>query len=183
MKKVWLKTNRRALGFALVLPLLLVAIGLAWVAMADALFVRVIAAIMIGIGLIAIAGLLLLITQPRLAYAHDELLVYLGMIPFRIPVELVECFLLGQGPSMLPGRQNAAAQTKTVVIRLAESAVDWSRREVNPSIGKWCDGYITLRGTWCEPLSVDVLRSLNRKLADAHANARSGHAGSGRISP
>lgn len=173
VKEVWLKTNRRALSFALVLPSLLVAIGLAWAAMADSLLMRIAAAAILGVGLIAVAGLLLLMRQPRLARSREHLLVYLGMIPFRIPIDVVEAFLLGQGPTMLPGRRNAAAQTKTVVIRLADSATDWSRREVNPSIGKWCEGYITLRGTWCEPLNVEVVRRLNRNLSDAHAQLRS----------
>src|ERR1700754_4623114 len=79
MKQVWLKTNRRALAFALALPLALVALGATWIALVDALFVRVIAGAVVGIGLFAIAGLLLLISQPRLAYRHGELLVYLRM--------------------------------------------------------------------------------------------------------
>lgn len=169
MKEVWLKTNRRALGFALVLPTLLALIGLAMAVLSDAMVMRVAAALLVGVGFIAIGGLLLLMSQPRVAYAAGQLLVYLGMTPFRIPIEIVEAFLLGQAPTMLPGQRNSAAQTKTVVIRLAESASDWSGREVNPSIGRWCDGYITLRGTWCEPLDIELVRRLNRRLANAHA--------------
>jgi len=58
--------------------------------------------------------------------------------------------------------------SKTVVMRLAESAHQWQYVDVNPKLGSWCDGYVTLRGTWCEPLSLEVVIRLNRRLADAH---------------
>ncbi len=30
----------------------------------------------------------------------------------------------------------------------------------------WCSGYITIRGTWCEPLNVPLVNRLNQRLAD-----------------
>jgi len=80
---------------------------------------------------------------------------------------VVECFFLGQAASMLPGRGHQQTRVAAVVVRLAESAEDWKQRDVKPALGSWCDGYITIRGTWCEPLSVDVINRLNHLLADA----------------
>jgi hypothetical protein len=53
-----------------------------------------------------------------------------------------------------------------VVVRLAESATDWKHREVRPAFGQWCEGYITLRGAWCEPITREVMQGLNRRLAE-----------------
>jgi hypothetical protein len=86
-----------------------------------------------------------------------------------MPIEVVECFLLGQAPTMLPGKSQEHAETASVVIRLNERAADWAHRDVRPALGKWCEGYITLRGTWCEPLSVPLINRLNARLAEAHA--------------
>src|SRR6185503_11484600 len=100
--------------------------------------------------------------QPRLAYDEGALLLYLrGSRPIRVPVEIVECFLLGQAPTMLPGKQHEHSEAASVVIRLSESAADWVHRDVKPALGKWCEGYITLRGTWCEPLNVATINRLN----------------------
>jgi hypothetical protein len=83
-----------------------------------------------------------------------------------VPIELVECFLLGQGPTWLPGKKYAKTETVTLVVRLAERAVEWSHRSTHPMLGTWCDGYITIRGTWCEPLSLDLVNRLNQRLAE-----------------
>jgi hypothetical protein len=120
--------------------------------------------------------LLLLVWQlrlPRLAYDAGDLLVYLrGSRPIRVPLEVVECFLLGQAPTMLPGKQHEHAETSSIMIRLSERAEEWSHRDVKPALGKWCSGYITLRGTWCEPLSVAVVNRLNVQLAEAHQSLK-----------
>jgi hypothetical protein len=36
-------------------------------------------------------------------------------------------------------------------------------------LGKWCGSYITIRGTWCERLSVELVQRLNVRLAEMHA--------------
>jgi hypothetical protein len=77
----------------------------------------------------------------------------------------VEAFFLGQGPAKLPGSPNAQ-QTVNLVARLAQRETDWARREVKPALGNWCDGYITIRGTWCEPLDNELVRRLNRRLKE-----------------
>ena len=48
----------------------------------------------------------------------------------------------------------------------SDRAEAWHRQEVKPGLGKWCEGYITIRGTWCEPLSVGLVNRLNQRLAE-----------------
>jgi hypothetical protein len=106
---------------------------------------------------------------PRLAYERDELLVYLeGFQPVRVPIDIVECFFLGQGPSLLPKVKGKEEETQNIIVRLAESAVDWKHRDVPDRYGHWCEGYITLRGAWCEPITRERMQALNRRLAEVH---------------
>jgi hypothetical protein len=37
---------------------------------------------------------------------------------------------------------------------------------VKPAFGNWSEGYVTVRGTWCEPLDSEVVRRLNRRLKE-----------------
>ena len=110
--------------------------------------------------------------QPRLAVDGKHLLVYARLgSPIRVPLELVEGFLLEKSGSGLPGslgRQQAWA----LVIRIAERAQEWERVSVHPALAAWCRHYITLRGTWCEPLSVALVRNLNERLAAARREAQ-----------
>jgi hypothetical protein len=89
--------------------------------------------------------------------------------PFRVPLEYVEGFLMGQGASFLRPGEPGASQVSTVVIRLADRATDFAQRDVKPALGSWCNHYVTIRGTWCEPLSLAVVNRLNSQLADAQA--------------
>lgn len=168
MADVWLRGNRRVLWFAMIGPAAIFALGAAIGWLSATLWLQC-----LGFASAALGGsmLLLLVWQfrlPRLAYSAGRLLVYLRSgPPFRIPIEIVECFLLGRGPSFLPGRRHAETETATVVVRLAEKAEEWTHREVRPALGSWCDGHIIIRGTWCEPLSVDVVSQLNQRLAAA----------------
>lgn len=82
---------------------------------------------------------------------------------------------LGQGPSLLPqliGFRKDVEETSMIVIRLAESAEQWKHFDVKPALGLWCDGYITIRGTWCEPITSDLLKRLNDCLITAHRELR-----------
>ena len=175
MTEIWLRNNARALAFGLVLPALLVVFGLALLitvgADAERWWVGVLGGLMAVVGLLVVTQLVIQLRQPRLAYRDGVLLVCMKPgSPIRVPIEIVEGFLLGQGPSMLPGRQYQTTETSTVVIRLAESAQDWADVPgIKPALGKWCGGYITIRGTWCEPLSVDLVNRLNRRLAEVQS--------------
>lgn len=168
MAETWLRSNRRALGWGLILP---TSVGLAGAllasgAMVDALWLRIAGWLLI-VPAAALAGLLVWqIRQPRIGFADGRLLVQLRAgRAVAVPIELVECFLLSRTAAMLPGRRHRESQTASVVIRLRERATNWAFREVHPSLGTWCGGQITIRGTWCEPLDVELVRRLNARLA------------------
>ncbi|HEX4142645.1 MAG TPA: hypothetical protein VHY91_03770 [Pirellulales bacterium] len=169
MAEIWLHTNRRALAFGLILPALLVALGIALAVGVNVVWLRAAGALIALGGLLGVALVARQFWQPRLAYDQRHLLVFLQAgPPHRVPIEVVEGFLLGQGPTLLPGRRYRQTEASTVVIRLADAAADWADRETKPALGRWCGGYITLRGTWCEPLSVDLVQRLNRRLSEVN---------------
>lgn len=175
MYEVWLKSNR--------LPL---AIGAAAAIIAGA------AGAVVGTGLfgwlenglarlagwlLASASLLTLIHlakqawRPRLARQGSELLLFLRPgAPIRAPLAIVEGFLMGQGPSFLPGKRLARMEATTLVIRLSERADQWAKVDVEPKLASWCGHYVTIRGAWCEPLSVDLVNRLNARLAEVQAD-------------
>lgn len=174
---MWLKGNRRA-GTLLAIPLLVVLASAvattysAWGTSWKWLGVGAGALSLIGLGLV-----IWYIRLPRIASQGGNLLLYLrGWAPLPVPLDVVECFFLGQGASMLPrpleGKQGEASETSTVVVRLAESAKEWHHRDVRGFLGQWCEGYITVRGTWCEPLNAEVMGRLNRLLVEEHRRIR-----------
>jgi hypothetical protein len=101
------------------------------------------------------------------AYANGKVLFYLRAgRPIAVPVEIVEAFFLGQGPAYIPGTVEDSQETVNLVARISQKAEDWQRQEVKPALGRWCEGYVSIRGTWCEPLTNDVIRRLNRRLGE-----------------
>lgn len=173
MPEVWLRTNRRAVLLGLILPALL-ALGGVFLLSAAILgswhWGWLAAASVIILGALYLAGnLLWLAAQPRLACQANELLVFFEPNqPIRVPLDIVECFFLGQGASELPKIDGIEPETSNVIVRIAERAKDWHHRDVKASLGHWCEGYITLRGAWCEPISGEALKQLNHRLAEAH---------------
>lgn len=171
--ETWLRTNRRALLVALVVALLVVGAGISAVAISPRFWFGNALAV-VGWGAVGGAGvfavmLLYQMTLPRLAYHDGYLLVYLQSAqPTRVPIEIVELFFAGQGVSHLPAAEEGPTKSRTVVVRLAEAATDWHFRDVKPDWGEWREGYIIVRGTWCEPLTAEVLKSLNRRLREVH---------------
>lgn len=173
----WLRTNRRAIGLAMLVPAIALAVGgllaCGLLGAAELIWLRVTGG---GVAVCAAVVLALLawqMKQPRVAYSDGCLLVYLRLgPPARVPIDVVEGFLLGQGPTMLLGEQHSRTQAVTVVIRLAERATEWANGDFHPALGTWCGGYITLRGAWCEPLNLRLVQSLNMKLAEAQRTAR-----------
>lgn len=180
MRETWLKTNRRAAWLGTLLP----AVG----AVAGGLLLGGVSDPLLGAGLRAFGGVLssvsllilsLVIAQarlPRLAADGRHLLVYLRPGgPIRVPLEVVEGFLLGRGPSFLPGKRFANAEAATLIVRLAERAPEWAMIETDRRLGTWCGHYITINGAWCETLSVAVANRLNARLAEVkralHAEA------------
>jgi hypothetical protein len=129
---------------------------------------------LIVVGAATVAALLRQILRPRIAYANGHVLFHLRSgDPFAVPVHIVESFFVGQGPATLPGGIENRQQTANLIARLSQRATDWARRDVKPALGKWCDGYVTINGTWCEPLDDAVLRRLNRRLHEAKQHLNS----------
>jgi hypothetical protein len=171
MPEVWLRPNRRALLLGMIMPALAVLAG-AW-GVAYAIVAQASIWWMIPGGLIALVGIYLIgalgfsLSLPRVAYEQGELLVYLGsQEPVRVPIDVVEVFFVGQGASNLPKVQGKEPETTNIIVRLAESAPEWKHRDVDPRFAHWCEGYITLRGAWCEPIGEGALRRLNKRLVE-----------------
>lgn len=172
MPETWILPNRRALAVGLVLPaaMLLAAVGCLIAGQWTGSWVWRSAAIVLGLlGLALLGTLWRLIRQPRVAFQDGEVLVYGGLVePLRVPVDVVECFFVGQAGGMIPDTQGKEAEVRTVIIRLAEAATEWHHRDVKAAFAHWCEGYITIRGTWCEPITPELLKRLNGRLAAIH---------------
>ena len=171
MRECWVGANRRAVLVAMALPAVLVGTALLLLVIPPTLiplWLRLVLALAaVAFGLVLLAQLYLL-RQPRLAYEDQHLLVYLQSgKPFRVPIDAVECFFLGQGPTMLSPSESGE-ETSNIVVRLAESCDEWRHRETRRSLGHWCDGYITIRGTWCEPIDKELMSRLNQRLLEIH---------------
>ena len=181
MREVWLASNRRALLIAMLPAWLLLSSGMSvsvWLAIrASGGVVTWLAAGVACLTFLWGVWLLVVLRHPRLAYQQGELLVFLTATgPFRVPVELVECFFLGQGPSHLaPGKDEPTAAN--VIVRLAESSHPWKEIHVQANLGKWSDGYITIRGAWCEPIDATLVKKMNHRLAEVHRAAKNEAAG------
>ena len=174
--EVWLRTNTRALWLGTLLPALLASVGLAllvnWPGREASLAARVAGTVLLAIGGSLVVAILVHLRRPRLAYQDGGLLVWLRSgAPIRVPIEVVECFWLGQAPSLLPGKRHERTETASLVVRIAESAAEWRHQDVKPQLGTWCEGYITIRGTWCEPLSIPLVKRLNERLAEVSKDA------------
>ena len=120
---------------------------------------------------IVMAAFLVAASRARLERVSDALRVRLS--PFRshdVPLDVVECFFLGSQPLEQPGTVPDDLPTHrvgTLVVRLAERAVEWHERPTMSEWGTWKEGAIVCDGRWCEPLSADLVRSLTSRLVDA----------------
>lgn len=174
MTETWLRPNVRPIFFAMILPgagLLASCALLAGAYQGNGPFwLTGLGWLIVTISMASLLSLWKMARQPRLAYDGEHLQVHLGTRQnFAVPIDIVECFFPGQGPAMLPptsGQGNSRTETSTVVIRLADAAQEWSHREVRPEFGRWCDGYIAIRGTWCEHIDSDLIRNLNQRLSE-----------------
>ena len=171
MRETWLQPNRRAMLFGCVPPLILAGIGV-WMiagpaATAGSLW-RWVGVWMVIMSL-AIVGLFVnQLRRPRVAFQAGQVLFFLrNGPPIAVPADVVEAFFLGQGPAHLPA-VNKQPQTVNLIARLSQRRTEWARQEVKPALGNWCDGYVTIRGAWCEPLGTELIRRLNRRLKEVH---------------
>lgn len=176
MLQPWLFPNRNvflAAAAMLTPPFLLSLVVTVWALNGQQYWLAGMMGIIAAGALYGLLGCIGAIYRPRLAYKEPELLVYLERgQPVRVPIQIVECFFLGQGPSQLPKIEGKEAETKNVIVRLAESATEWKHRDVPERWGHWCEGYITINGAWCEPISNDRLAELNRFLIAAQRKLR-----------
>ena len=177
MDECWLKPNRRAAWPLAACPLLLFAVGaavVAWSLIAGwPLWRTCLAAVFATFGAIAAGAIARWAQRPRLAYRDGELLVHLGAAePHRVPIDVVEVFFRGQSDVPIAGLRHTTAKTSNIIVRLAEAAPQWHQRDIPATFGKWAEGYIILSGTWCEPITFDLLRQLNGRLAAVHRARR-----------
>jgi hypothetical protein len=168
-RETWLRPNRRALWFGSVPPTLIFLLG-AWVTFAAERPVAQwrwwIGGGLMLVGITLVGAMISQMRRPRIAYGDGKVQFYLrSTAPIAIPVEFVEAFFLGQGPLALPGAPPEGV-TVNLVARISQRAPEWSEQEVKPAFGRWSEGYVTIRGTWCEPLNGELIRRLNRRLRE-----------------
>jgi hypothetical protein len=169
MPEVWLRTNRRAHYLMMALPaaaLALVLAALGWSLLSGQHWGVSAVAGVFAVGLLwLLGGLVHASLQPRIGFEGGDLLVYHKPgVPTRVPIDVVEVFFMGQGASELPPLAGREPETQNIVIRLAESAAEWKHREMWPAFGMWCESYITLRGSWCEPITPELMQQINNRL-------------------
>ena len=172
----WLHPNRRALGFACVPPLGIAAIGFClalWPIDVRMSAWNWLGIVIVVLALATIASLVRLTMRSPIAYRDGHVLFNLRSgPPIAVPVDIVEAFFVGQGPANLPGDLKGQERTINLIARLSQRATEWAARDVKPAFGTWADGYVTVRGTWCEPLNSDVVRRINRRLHEVKSEAK-----------
>lgn len=183
MPKVLLRSNRRFAALGLGLALLGLAIAI-WIFFASSLTWSRGIGVLLGITFATTALFAWSFGRtPRLALTDDELLVFakiwpsvFRVPPIRVPLDNVEVFFMGQGAVSgdEPGhpREYQGAVAANVVVRLAEAQKSWHARDINQWLGVWAEGYITVRGLWCENIDQDLLKDMNHNLMTAKRERR-----------
>lgn len=172
MTEVWLHPNRRVLLLAMFPALALGVLGGLLVRETESSLIHILGMMGLAISLMMIVGLVRQLASPRIAYRQGHVLFYLKSArPFEVPVKTVEAFFQGQGPAHLPSDKQYQTKSVNLVARLSQKFPDWQHREVKPALGSWDEGYVTIRGTWCEPITLEVIRRLNRRLKEVSTEA------------
>lgn len=171
MQEIWVHTNRRALGIGALLPLLTAVIG-GWIGVAaNSTWLSSAGWVLCGVSSLLVVSLAMQMRRPRVAFESDQVLFHLRSgPPIAVPVELVEAFFLGQGPATLPGTRQGDAIVN-LVARISQRDPRFAECEVKPALGAWCDHYVTMRGTWCEPLHGELIRRINHRLREVTERA------------
>lgn len=176
MSEVWLRGNARIAMLLGAVALLLD--GVALVAVLRALqgggrpvvwWVIAVIATSVASGLMLLAWAA---ARPRLLRKGDRLLVQVSPLVRReVPLAVVECFFPGSHPVDVDGTatcgEHAAFRVGTLVIRIAERAVDYRAGDTFPRWATWDDSYLVLDGRWCEPLSPQLVKDLSGRLVAA----------------
>lgn len=119
--------------------------------------------------------------RPRLVRHGDALLVQVSpLVQRKVPLDVIECFFPGSNPLDADGSptcgEQAAFRVGTLVIRLAERALDYRAGDTFTPWATWEDSYLVLDGRWCEPLSPALVKDLGGRLVAAKRASRAGAA-------
>ena len=167
MYEVWLHSNRRVLLLAMVPAAALGLVSYLMLREGSSTILFVLGMAGLCLSLFVTWGLVRQLFQPRIAYHHGQVLFFLRAGgPISVPRYVVEAFFQGEGPAHLPGKSPPEAKSVNLIARLSQRETDWHQRDVKPALGCWAEGYITVRGTWCEPITEAVIRRLNRRLGE-----------------
>ncbi|MGC3968355.1 MAG: hypothetical protein QM775_13570 [Pirellulales bacterium] len=177
MTEVWLQANRRLTWLPVAGALLLAAVFALILINTEFrsplhIFAASAAPACMGLSL----WLLYVARRPRLAFDGRSLLMRIrNGSPIAVPIELVEAFLIGKGPAYLSGKDDYKTETQTLIVRISERAPEFEKLETNLRLAAWCGHYVTIRGTFTEPLDLDVVNRLNRRLYDVQQKLKSAH--------
>lgn len=170
--EVWLRGNARPAVMLATVMAAAAAVAAAAVALLTppAWIWGIVAAVVLA-DVAAAIGLVWSSTRPRLVCRGDTLEVRLSPLGVeRVPVEVVECVF--PGSDSLGGDPHAVTRrVSTLVLRLAERAVEWRSRPLASPWGTWEDGSIVFDGRWCEPLSAAVASDVSARLLEARRRA------------
>jgi hypothetical protein len=174
MRETWLNPNRRAILLGCLPPALMAGAG-AWALWAFPTSAespwRAIAWLAVIAGPAIIAVMLLQLRRPRIAFRNGSVLFNLRSgPPIAVPVQVVEAFFAGQGPAHLP-IVSKQPQSVNIVARLSRRSPEWAEQQVKPALGNWSDGYVTIRGSWCQPITTELIRTLNRRLKEVKGDS------------
>ncbi|MCE9630260.1 MAG: hypothetical protein K8S94_06015 [Planctomycetia bacterium] len=170
--EIWLRGNARP-AIGLLAAALVVAGGVT----TAVVFAR--PAAWIAWGVVAAAALLVAAavalawsaSRPRLARRGAFLDVRLSPLAVQhVPIEIVECVFPGSQPLDADDADHEAVagrRVNTLVLRLAERALDWRSRSVAAAWGTWDEGNVVFDGRWCEPLSPALAREISARLLEA----------------
>lgn len=166
--EVWLRPNRRVLLLGLAPAGLIAAFGALVLQISEASLLRGLGWALVMLGALLTVGLLMQLRRPRVAFRDGQVLFFLrARTPVETPVEAVEAFFVGQGPADLPGSSRQNEKSMNLVARISGRFPQWASVDVKPALGKWQEGYATIRGAWCEPITQELVRSINRRLREA----------------
>ena len=176
--EIWLRGNVRPAAGLLAAVIALAAVVVTAVAVGQPPRWLSVAAVCGTAALVAVAAALAWsASRPRLVRRGSVLEVRLSpLVVHRLPVDVVECVFPGSQP--LDGEREqdeiVGRRVNTLVLRLAERAVDWKTRPVAAAWGAWDDGNVVFDGRWCEPLSAAVTRDISARLLEARRQAVAG---------
>lgn len=173
MAETWLQANRRAfllpIAAAAILAPLCAGVAI-WLGRSEAgagsvlFWLCTVAAVLltsIAVGLWAIARI------PRISYADGRVKFYVRFgPPVEVPLEHVEAFLIGRGPIFFTDDRRETKETTTLLVRIAERGTDYHNVTTAPLLAAWCGNQATIRGTWTEPLGLELVNRLNQRLYD-----------------